>query len=187
MTVKDILILSSDIIDRKDISDYLKHGSSETSIDASLDAQTLLKCYNLIVSQIISEYYRLNTVEKFTTTNGVFEYKDLSKNAIAIISVKDENFVKVDAQIYPTKLFTKLEKGYIEYEYVPNEQEENDEFIFQNTPITGRIVALGVASEYLFIKGCFAESDNYGRKFSNSILSAITKKGKIILPARKWF
>ena len=187
MTVKDILILSSDLIDRKDISDYLKHGSSETSIDAGLEAQTLLKCYNLIVSEIISEYYRLNTIESFVATNGTFEYKNLSKNAIAIINVKDENLVKVDAKIYPTKLFTKTNKGYIEYEYVPTEQAESDNFIFENTPITNRIVALGVAREYLFIKGSFAESDNYGKKFVNSILSAITKKGRIILPARKWF
>ena len=68
------------IIDRKDISDYLKNGSSETSVDASLDAQTLLKCYNLIVSEIISEYYRLNIIEKFTANDGVFEFKNLSKN-----------------------------------------------------------------------------------------------------------
>ncbi len=187
MTVKDILILSSDIIDRKDVSDYLSHGSSETSIDASLDAQTLLKCYNLIVSEIASEYYTFSTVEKFTTNDGVFEYENLSKNALAIVSVKDENFNKVNVEIYKTKFLTNINTGYIEYEYLPCEQALNDIFIFENSPITSRIVALGVAREYLFIKGCFAESENFGIKFKNAILSSLCKKGKIILPARKWF
>ena len=99
MTVKDILILSSEIIDRKDLSDYFKNGSSETSIDVTDDAQTMLNCYILVVSQIISEYYRLKTIEKFTTIDGVFEYKNLQKNAFSVISVLDENHNKVDAKI----------------------------------------------------------------------------------------
>lgn len=187
MTVKDILILSSEIIDRKDLSDYFKNGSSETSIDVTDDAQTMLNCYNLVVSQIISEYYRLKTIEKFTTIDGVFEYKNLQKNAFSVISVLDENHNKVDAKIYQTKLLTKIKTGYIEYEYIPKNQDIQDEFIFEKTPINSRIVALGVASEYLFVKGCFAESENYNRKFLNAVLSAISKSGKIIIPARKWF
>ncbi len=187
MTVKDILILSSEIFDRKDISDYIKQGSSDTSIDASLDYQTLLNCYNLIVAEIVSEYYRLTTLEKITINDGVFEYKNLSQNVLAIVKVLNDNYEKVDAKIYPTKLITKINSGYIEYEYLPCKQNENDDFIFENTPITPRIVALGVASEYLFIKGCFAESENYNRKYRNSLIMSISKCGKITIPARKWF
>ncbi len=187
MTVKDILILSSELIDRKDICDCLKNGSSENSIDVSCDAETLLKCYNLNVSEIVSEYYRLTTVEKFTKNSDEFKYSLLSKNPLAIVNVLDENFNKVQANIYPTKLLTKINSGYIEYEYLPSNQLESDTFIFENTPITARIVALGVASEYLFIKGCFAESENFNAKFRNSIMVAISKNNKIRIPARKWF
>lgn len=187
MTVKDILILSSELIDRKDLSDYFEKGSSETSIDITDDAKIMLKCYNLIISQIISEYYRLTTVEKFNTENGILEYKNLEKNAFSIVKVMDENLNKINAKIYPTKLLTKVNTGYLEYEYIPKEQVLSDNFIFEKTPITNRVVALGVASEYLFIKGCFAESENYNRKFLNAVLSSISKSGKLVIPARKWF
>jgi hypothetical protein len=187
MTVKEILILCADISDRKDLATYLIEGSSDISPDTSFDAETLLKCYNITISEIATEYYRLKTIEKFTTIDGVFEYKNLQKNAFSVISVLDENHNKVDAKIYQTKLLTKIKTGYIEYEYIPKNQEIQDEFIFEKTPINSRIVALGVASEYLFVKGCFAESENYNRKFLNAVLSAISKSGKIIIPARKWF
>ena len=94
MTVQEILILCADISDRKDLATYLIEGSSDISPDTSFDAETLLKCYNITISEIATEYYRLKTIEEFSTENGILDYEKLKENPLAIVKVYNNKEVK---------------------------------------------------------------------------------------------
>ncbi len=186
MTVKEILILCADISDRKDLATYLIEGSSDISPDTSFDAETLLKCYNITISEIATEYYRLKTIEEFSTNNGVLEYETLKENPLAIVKVYNNKGEQVKAKILPTKLYTNIESGLIEYEYLPKNQKVEDTCCFNGTQITGRVIALGIVTQFLLIKGAYNEAENFNGRYRSALLASLTPRRVKKIPPRKW-
>ncbi len=186
MTVKEILVLSATLSDRKDLATYIVEGSSDISPDTSLDAETLLKCYNITISEIATEYYRLKTIEEFVATNGFLEYENLKENPIAIVKVYDKKGEQVDAKILPTKLYTNIESGLVEYEYLPKDQTQEEICCFNGTQITGRVIALGIVTQFLLIKGAYNEAENFNGRYRASLLASLTPRQVKKIPPRKW-
>ena len=80
-----------------------------------------------------------------------------------------------------------IKKGKIYYEYLPIKEELSSDFCFEFTPITSRAVALGIATEYLLIKGEYSEAENFNSRYKNALIGCLSPKTNKKIPARKWF
>lgn len=187
MIVKDVLILSSQLLDKIELVNYYQNNSSENSPDVYLEASALLSCYNLVVNEIATNYYRLKTCEDFEISTDILDYNILQKHPLAIEKITDENGKKISVEILPTKLVTPIKKGKIYYEYLPIKEELSSDFCFEFTPITSRAVALGIATEYLLIKGEYSEAENFNSRYKNALIGCLSPKTNKKIPARKWF
>ena len=185
MTVKDIIEKSAVLLNKSEIVKYLNTGVAENYFSVLEDVEILLNCYNVIQDEIASSYFRFKDCEKLSTENGVIKLSRFTNNPFAIISIKDESGLKLDAKILPTEIITD-KTAVIEYYYLPSAKKLEDISDFTGTPVTLRTLCYGVMTEYLLIKGAFEESSTWHSKYVDALSNlAINVKRKRV-KGRVW-
>jgi len=171
-----------DVLELSEFGGQVQTPSEQTNKNLNL----LLRCLNLVYNEIATEYIPLKHSEYITVTNEKFDYINLNKNIVDVLSLVTTDNKTAKYKTYPTHL--KLRNGdyNIEYSYLPvkvtlEESTEN----FANK-ITERIFAYGVASEYCVISGLYDEASLWQKRFKDSVLISSRKKTELVMPARRW-
>lgn len=187
MTIKEILSLSALEIGRDDLVDYF-NGGAETSgqSQASADADKMFACYKLVVSELSEEFYPLTKTETLTSESKRYYYSQFSITPIEIkaVYVGDK---KVDYTVTPFYFSCDYDSVSVVYEYYPSATSIAEECPYANTKISGRIVALGVAREFLLVQGLYDQAVIFSERFTNALSSVLVSKGCGRIKARGWF
>ena len=186
MTVKEILILCSSLLDNSDIENYLNSLECNDETTAKNDCDLLLRCYNLITDEISREYYLLTTTENFTPIDGVISYEQFTFNPVLIKKVKKIDGSEVNHKIHPVKIFAN-ESVKVEYAYACPERTIDEVSDYSFTKISKRILAYGTACEYCLIKGMFEEGVNFRNKYQSALRGALQVKKSLKLKQRTWY
>ncbi len=186
MTVKEILITASTLLERGDIKTYFQGGAVDDYTRVEEDANLLLDCYNLVEEQISTDYYRLKHTQSFTVSNGVIECKEFKYNPLAILKVLDKFKNNVDLEIKPDGIYTSLKYVEVTYSYLPSKKQIDGVSEFELTPISPRILAYGTVTEFCLIKGMYEEAVTWHNKFINSLTTAMANKKVKKIKDRKW-
>ena len=186
MTVKDVLKTVALLINRADILDFFNNGYTDDYNEIEDDVNLLITCYNIVADEIATEYYKLNMTEKFTCQNGVLKFSQFTKNPIIINSIKDDdgNDVKYKALLGEITLDKPLVN--VEYSYTPDTKGLDDISDYSSTPINKRVIAYGVATEYLLVKGAFEEAVVWHDKYVESLKGSVIKSKNKKLKGRIW-
>ena len=181
MTVKDILTTVALLIDRKDILKYLQEGVSDNTADVISEIDSLVSCYNIVTDEIASEFYKFTYSEEFSVTKGSIKLSLLKYNPLSIISVETKNGKKANAKILFNEILCDNNEVVVNYYYLPKAKNIDDESEYTNTSVTSRVLAYGIATEYLLIKGAYEEASLWHQKFIDGLKGALskTKIGKI--------
>ncbi|MBO5926528.1 MAG: hypothetical protein J6Q38_03095 [Clostridia bacterium] len=186
MTVKDIVKTSAQLLNRKDIFEYLLKGVAQNYLMVEDDVNILVNAYNIVQEEIASFSFRFKAVETISPlTNGVIKYSQFKYNPLAIISVKDENGRKLDAKILPSDILVDR-TAVIEYYYLPYEKTIEDESDFTGTVIQKRTLAYGVVTEYCLIKGAYEEASMWHDKYVNALKEALYNTKAKRVKGRLW-
>lgn len=186
MVVKNIIRTVAEYLDLKDVLKYLdnKIEENEEMLD---DINSLLLAVNMTNNTIAASYLELTSIKKVDVTDEIVEYNEISdKSIIEIKRIQTLGGSKINFKILPEGL-----KVYhygiceIEYTYFP-EKVGLDNEINHYLKLNELTFAMGVASEYLYIKGSIDDAYMWDKKFKNSMFNLLRPKRNIVMPARRW-
>ena len=186
MTVKDILKTVAVLINREEILEFLNNGYANNYSAINDDVNLLVTCYNIVAEEIATEYYKLKTIEKHISKNGVLKYSEFINNPISIISVKDKNDNSVTYKVMPSEILLNELEVFVEYCYTPQNKGLDEVSDYSSTPIKNRVIAYGVATEYLLIKGAFEEAVLWHEKYVEALKGSLIKSKMKKIKGRVW-
>ncbi len=187
MEVNKIIKISSTMLQLKEIEEIFRNVDIINDVDND-DLELLLNCVNLVCNTIATDYINLTKSVNVDNTSGVVAWKDISENQIyKILKVKN-----CYGQTIPFRAISdgvECEKGNVKiiYSYFPKDYEYNTEIIEFNSSLTERIFAMGVVSEYLFIRGNSNDASIWEDRFKNAMRNVVRTQKEIVLPKRRWW
>lgn len=146
---------------------------------------SIIKCINMIISEIASDYIPIKKVEQVQAVNGAISYERLSKKLINLKKVT-KNGMKIGAKMYPSEIITD-ESGLVEVEYcyIPNEVGLGDtvELLPQ---VTLMLLTNGVLGEYCLLLGRYEDSMLYDKRYREMLKVASRVTKEIKLKPNRW-
>ncbi len=187
MEVKNIILNTAKLLNMSDLITYLDDMQHVVpSADTLKDIEDMILAVNITNSNIACNYIELTSTKRVHSDSGVVVYNYLSnKNIIEIKSVKDLNGNKVKYTVRPDNLLIPKGSHDIEFSYYPASVGLADNINYY-LKINEIIFALGVAGEYLFIKGDIDDAYMWDKRFKQMMLGALRPKRQIDMPVDRW-
>ncbi len=182
MLVKDILVLACDFIENEALGKSIKENQTLSETE-SQEVDRLVKCFNLVNSEIASEFVPIKKVEQFDVENGRIAFSKFTSSPYKILYVKNSFGRKVRFKVFQDHIFALCKKAVVVYSTLPASQTINDEV---ESFLPERIYAYGVAREYLFMQGKFDDAEIFEERFKNSLEYICRQTPHARLPRRRW-
>lgn len=188
MIVKDVLKIVSAELDFTDLLNTIELGGSNVVTEEQYaQFKYLINCVNDVNHLISFMYLPLKTTENIIVSGNVFNFSQLSKILIELISVKNENGIKQNFQTFPTFFKCKNGKYTITYTYSPDYVSSLDDALDVSSKIDAYVFASGVVARYYLQKGLYADASAWDTKFTQGMLVAQRRKDGVKMPSRGWF
>lgn len=164
------------------LAEKLLDGADKNSPD---EADLLLGCANNCLSEIASEYLPLVAEKTATAQDGKIPYSQLGETIYDVTEVRREN-EKADFELMPSYIKVKKDGEYtVKYCYCPGELSPSDDVPF-GTNITARVIAYGIAAEYMLIKGFYEEAVTFDKVFKDALVRASYGRKERRVKRRRW-
>lgn len=175
--VAELLQLSNILSVDFDDADEMAAIDSTTQRDIDL----IVKCLNLVLHRIATEYVELLKKEPIMVSNGAFD-----------LTMLDEKIYKVKKvvgcekyQVVNDKLFAENGNYEIVYSYFPEKLDFDDTLeYFEN--LSQFAIYYGICSEFLMILGDFSQSEIWESKFENAMEMAKTDLKVVNVKHKRW-
>ncbi|MDE6967207.1 MAG: hypothetical protein K2P12_00995 [Clostridia bacterium] len=150
------------------------------------EINTIVKCINMIISEISSDYLPLECIEEVQITNGIIPYDMLSKKLINLKTITQNN-AKIGAKLYPEAIVCDVSGNVkVQYLYMPNELKLGD--IIELSPkVTLMLLAYGVLGEYCLLQGRYEDSMFYDKRYREMLKVASRTIKEIKLKHGWWY
>lgn len=166
--------------------------------DASINAQTaqhpklklLVKCANLVIKEIATEYAPLIEEETVDVVEGRIEYEGLTRKVAEVRKVQDIDS-GLTSKFYCAPTHCKLssegvKRAKIVYSYIPLDIDIEEDCPI-SPAVSAKTLALGICAEYSMISGMYEQSVTYSDRFKQDMRTAARKKGEIKIKPRRWY
>lgn len=180
--LKNILLKTSELVNRDDIVSALKETDSIEDIDSSnisIEISKMISYCNYILNDIFENYIFLEKKETTTSNeNGEIYYSNLNNKPIKIISVKSSQNTNLFYNIHSTYISTNIPNQplIIHYCYAPNELSNFEDQIELPINLNYKTICYGIASEFLASKDQFEKSEFWKTKYLYEIFKLKIKK-----------
>ena len=166
--------------------------------DASINTQTaqhpklklLVKCANLVIKEIATEYAPLIEEETVEVNDGKISYDGLTHRVAEVRKVQDiDSGLPSNFYCAPThcKIINDgVKRARIVYSYIPLDIDIEDDCPLPPV-VSAKTLALGVCAEYSMISGMYEQSVMYSDRFKQDMRTAVRKKGEIRIKPRRWY
>lgn len=157
--------------------------SSSTKTTAKI--KLLVRCANMVIKEIASDYLPLTANKACTVKDGEVEYSTLDYRVKEVLSVKS-NGVEVEWSAKPSKLIVKSEGEVdIKYSYLPTDVDLDDECDV-DVRVSPVCLAIGACAEYSVIEGNYEQAVMMNDKFMDSIAIACRNNREKKIKGRVW-
>lgn len=183
MTVKETIAFAAESLGvSEQVNDYFEHEGE----NGKAETESLLQCFNRVENELALDYLPLYAEEVADTSTGRIDYASLSKAAVRIVRVTDENGDLVKYQLFSAYLKAeKPGKLTVTYTYAPAAKTLNDSSDF-TLRASVRLIAYGMAAEYCLCKGLFEEAAVWDRKYKDGIEAAYRARPSKTMRLRRW-
>lgn len=183
MKVSEIVKETAKILNLKEVIDSINENETDNE-----ELQCMLMAVNFVNNNIASNYIELiGEKEVYANNTGVIAFKDICKNGIieikSITSKRDGD--NVSFTIKSDGVHVDSGEYVINFSYFPVELSFDDEINYY-TKMNVNLFAMGVVSEYLFLKGDIEEAHAWDKKFKQSLMGVLRFKRSLVLPKRRW-
>ena len=182
MTVKDVIYYAFIMCGKEDIAAHIASGAAP---DDNPDVVRMLNCYNLTVLELSEDVEPLIFTETLSSLTGEYFYTNFTKPPKQILKVTSGG-KDVPFEVFHDHVKTDCTACDITYDYRAaratslSAPVEYDEKVF-----SPRVLAMGVASEYLLVGGAYDESLTWRERFESSVETYLLGRKKRIKP-RRW-
>lgn len=187
MKVKDILESVCLYLDLTEELEPVFNGGS-LSEEVENEYKKLILAINLTTQELCYKAMPLTTIEKVVTLDKTIIIKDLTKKAINIVQVKNNQNKKQKFKIVDDKIVLNNQGTFeVTYNYLLNSVSSCEDEIDLNFYLSLKTFVYGVVSEYYNINGLFEESKVFHEKFLTAIKQSLKQNKCFTLPKRRWF
>ena len=180
-TVKEIVLSAA-----ADVGVYEQVKAYFDGDNDSTEANKLLRCFNLVESELALDYLPLYAEDTVYTETGTVPYTKLTRHAVRVVEVTDEWENKVAFRLFPEHLKTQAGGTLrIRYAYAPVEKTLHDDSDY-HLWVSVRLFSYGVAAEYCLAHGLFEEAAVWDKKYKDAIAAACREKPTRIMQSRRW-
>lgn len=176
MKIKDCIVIASQLLNLGE--DHQGKTSAETD-------KLLLLCANNCLDEITSEYFPLIQEKSVKASDGKIPYSLLGETVYDVIHVK-KGSDKVDFELLPTHIKVAKEGEYtVKYCTSCGKLDAEDEIPI-SLHITSRVIAYGIASEYMLINGFYEEAVTFDKLFKDALIRAAYGRKERRVKSRRW-
>lgn len=181
MKLNEALKISCDFLELNELKD--KIGAESVDDQSSALISKLVSCANLTYEEIVTEYLPILCTQSLQTSNGKILFSSLSKPICGIVSVKDNIGNDIKYQLSADHISLEDGKVEITYQTIPESLSLGSvvSVIFPE-----RLLAYGIAREYLFLQDQSEAALAYEKRFKDALTNFVRKKSKLLLPRRLW-
>lgn len=182
ITVKEAIIAAAQTLDMQEsVTGYL----DGTDVTGEADTENLLRCFNLVESELALEYLPLCAEEELETQTGTVYFSELSRAPVRVLRVRDKWDNERPFKLFPDYLKTQSGSVKVEYSYLPETKglDGASDFALQAST---RLFAYGMAAEYTLSCGRFEEAAVWDKKYKDAIAAAYRAKPCKKIRARRW-
>ena len=189
MNIKEVLSLTAFYLQMEDVLKlpfFKEDGGNTISGDTEAEKTLLqlLRCANLAINEIATDYFPLYTRETVDAVGGTIMIADLKRRLIDVRRIT-LNGRKVKFKSYPAVIRTVNARVEAEYSYMPDELTLDGETPFGDK-VGARVIAYGAAAEYCITSGLFEETVMWEKRFKDALFSAQRKQYEITVKPRVW-
>ena len=181
-TVKEVLMTAAELIGEDGLKKSVGEGSS-----SSEELSLLLKCFNLVEDELALDYFPLKTCEKFAPADGKIAFTAFSEAPVRVLKVTDAEGGGLPFAVFFDRVEVHGSRGDVEvtYAFAPATKtlEGNSDF---SGRVSARLIALGVATEYLLAVNRFGEAAAFEKKYREAIRAAGDPRRKLTARGRRW-
>lgn len=178
MTVREVLLLAAAFLDDSGLPSALSGSTAEG------EAGVLLNCFNVVENEIALDDYPLKKTEKLLFVNGILPYASFSAPPLDVCAVQSGG-ERLHFTLAPEGVKCDCSAADVTYTYAPKKKGLADTSELDGK-ISARLMALGVASEYCFIKGRTDEAKIWGVKYREALRSAGILRHPLSVRSRRW-
>lgn len=169
MKVKNIMKKAASLLGNADaLTDYLNGVSNEGAKQAEL----LLNCFNFVENELALDYLPLIKKERYTPQGGKIFYSQFSSSVVRILDVENESGEKVDFKLFAAYMEVDATVANVRYAYTPAEKTMDGESDYK-LAASERLLAFGMAAEYLAALGLLEEASVWDKKYKEGIQAAL--------------
>ena len=180
MKVKDIVKLACDFLGNSDLATAIDGALTD---EQSAQVDNLVKCFNLVNSEIAGEYLPILKAESLKTTDFKLNFTQFSSQPNKIISVRDTFGRPVRFKVFDSYLKALAGNVEVEYTTMPEKMDIDDEF---SSSLPERVYAYGIAREFCFLQSLFDDADVWDDRFKNTLEVLLQRKSELRMPGRRW-
>ncbi len=178
ITVKEVLETAVGLIGRSDIAVEEPAESGELLL--------LVRCFNLVESEIALDYFPLQRTDTFTPKRSMVMFSQFTEAPYKILSVTDEAGREIAYKTTTDYLRAEGEGDItVTYLYAPRPKGIGDHSDYA-LGVSVRMFALGVAAEFSLAHGQYAEASAFDSRFRDAIRAAQLVRHKLSLRTRRW-
>ena len=189
MLIKDVLILAAELLGRADFVPLVEQAYADAASGTAPDgeAATLLRCYHLVENEVALDHFPLKAEETFLPEDGAVLFTRFSHAPVDVLDVHDRYGGSVSFSVQASRLVLPHTAGEVSvlYSYAPTREGIDGETAFSDK-ISDRLLAFGVACEYLLAGGRYAEAAVWEEKFRAALSAAGLARRKLCVRARRW-
>ncbi len=188
MSTKQVLELTATFLGKEELLNcsYFTGTSDDMTDEQEKELDMLLRCLNLVVSDISTEYLPIYREKDITFTDGIMMLSDIDTDLFQIVSLKDHYGNNIRFRIFDSHISANANYAHITYTVFAKNctlSGDIDEF---SVKIPDRVLAYGTAMEYCFISSLFDDAQIWESRYKSSLLTLSSKKHSVVMPKRRW-
>ncbi len=147
----------------------------------------MVKCLNLITSEIASDYLPIIKEKEIIFNNGEIDALSIDENIQEIISIKNKFGKNLRYKYVNDKIICLTTNAIVTYKVYPKEVTFDDDAENFGERLSARVLAYGVASEYCYLEMLYDDASIWESRFKNALIINTRKKGEVKLKKRGWY
>ncbi len=167
------------------IHDGVQAYLNNTNLTAQKEVAALLRCFNLVESELAFDYLPLCAEETVEASVGVVYYTQLMKPLVRVLGVTDEWDNKIPFKLFPQCIKTQAGVFKIRYTYSPPVKELEDQSSYQSH-VSVNLFGYGMAAEYLLSQGLFEDAAVWDKKYKDAIAAIYHTNPCRVIRSRRW-
>ncbi len=189
MTTKQVINLAATFLGLDDFLEcsYFLENDEEMSDNSTQILNQLVRCLNLVVDEIATEYLPIYAYKKIVLTNGEFAIKEIDPNINCITKITNSGGHSVAFKILQGNIVCCENDVMVWYKKTPQKATKDGEVETFANLLSERILGYGVAMEYSFLNNSYDDATIWESRYKQSLLNIARKKKELKLKERKWF